>query len=87
MNTRREFRSAVGKVVGTVTVPQTVVDDEDIHPQNLKPLASYNWINDPNPTIMVPGTHAPFLSTESDRVFRRTGDVETPCFSASCSPG
>ena len=58
MNTRREFRSAVGKVVGTVTVPQTVVlvDDEDIHSQNLKPLASYNWINDPNPTIMVPGT-------------------------------
>jgi len=69
MNTRREFRSAVGKVVGTVTVPQTVVDDEDIHPQNLKPLASYNWINDPNPTIMVPGTHAPFLSTMNLIVF------------------
>ena len=55
MNTYRQFRSAVGNVVATISIPQTVTGD-DIHPQSFDPLASYNWLDEHVPTIMVPGT-------------------------------
>lgn len=30
-------------------------DSRDVEPRNLMPVASYNWTNDAEPTILVPG--------------------------------
>ena len=57
MNSRRLFRSEVGDLLSEIDVPSSV-DTDDVHPKNLIQVASYNWIEDRVPTIMVPGMNS-----------------------------
>ena len=56
MNTHRQLRSDIGNAVGTLIVPISV-PGPDVHPENLKEIASYNWLNERTATILVPGIY------------------------------
>jgi hypothetical protein len=53
-----QLRLDVGKAVGKIVVPASI-PRRDIHidPENFEEVASYNWLDKNEPTILVPGKY------------------------------
>jgi len=61
MNTRPQFR--IGNAIATIGIPTGVNTGSDIRPENLEEIASYNWLDERTPTIIVPGEDTFYRST------------------------
>jgi hypothetical protein len=68
------------KVIETIPPPPRPSALEDVPIENVEYVASYNWVDTEDPTIIVPGTSSP---SAPERHCSQSSDFFTPCRLAS----
>lgn len=79
----------VGDIIETVTIDGLTkcdaIDRAEI--SNTKLIASYNWVEDSVPKIMVPGMHVPGDYRSHSNIIRQTSKMDPPHPASKASPG